>query len=29
MRLSNGERPVFAPEYAVNAPVEVIAEPVS
>ena len=29
MRLSSGERPVFAPEYAVNAPVEVIAEPVS
>ena len=29
IRLSKGERPVFAPEYAVNAPVEVIAEPVS
>jgi hypothetical protein len=29
MRLSKGERPVFAPEYAVIAPVEVIAEPVS
>jgi hypothetical protein len=27
--LSNGERPVFAPEYAVRAPVEVMAEPVS
>ena len=29
MRLSSGDRPVFAPEKAVNAPVEVIAEPVS
>ena len=29
MRLSKGERPVFAPENAVNAPVEVMAEPVS
>ena len=28
-RLSDGERPVFAPEYAVKAPVEVIADPVS
>lgn len=27
--LSNGERPVFAPEYAVRAPVDVMAEPVS
>ncbi len=29
IRLSSGERPVLAPEYAVSAPVEVIAEPVS
>ena len=29
MRLSRGDRPVFAPEYAVRAPVEVMAEPVS
>lgn len=29
MRLSEGERPVFAPEYADNAPVDVMAEPVS
>ena len=29
IRLSNGDRPVFAPEYAVRAPVEVIADPVS
>jgi hypothetical protein len=29
MRLSSGERPVLAPEYAVSAPVEVMAEPVS
>ncbi len=29
IRLSNGERPVFAPEYAVSAPVDVMAEPVS
>lgn len=29
IRLSRGERPVFAPEYAVKAPVEVMAEPVS
>ena len=29
IRLSCGERPVFAPEYAVRAPVEVMAEPVS
>jgi hypothetical protein len=29
MRLSSGDRPVFAPEYAVKAPVEVIADPVS
>ena len=29
IRLSRGERPVLAPEYAVKAPVEVIAEPVS
>lgn len=27
--LSSGERPVFAPEYAVSAPVDVMAEPVS
>lgn len=27
--LSNGDRPVFAPEYAVSAPVDVMAEPVS
>ncbi len=27
--LSDGERPVFAPEYAVRAPVDVMAEPVS
>ena len=29
IRLSSGERPVFVPEYAVSAPVDVIAEPVS
>ena len=29
IRLSRGERPVLAPEYAVSAPVEVMAEPVS
>lgn len=29
IRLSEGERPVFAPEYAERAPVEVTAEPVS
>lgn len=29
IRLSSGERPVFAPENAVNAPVDVMAEPVS
>jgi hypothetical protein len=29
IRLSNGDRPVFAPEYAVKAPVEVMADPVS
>ena len=29
IRLSRGERPVFAPEYAVNAPVDVMADPVS
>lgn len=29
IRLSSGERPVFAPEYAVIAPVEVMADPVS
>lgn len=29
IRLSKGERPVFDPENAVNAPVDVIAEPVS
>jgi len=29
IRLSSGDRPVFAPEYAVKAPVEVMAEPVS
>jgi hypothetical protein len=27
--LSNGERPVFAPEYAVRAPEDVMADPVS
>ena len=27
--LSSGERPVLAPEYAVSAPVDVMAEPVS
>lgn len=27
--LSKGERPVLAPEYAVRAPVDVMAEPVS
>jgi hypothetical protein len=27
--LSSGERPVLAPEYAVRAPVDVMAEPVS
>lgn len=29
IRLSSGDRPVLAPEYAVNAPVEVMAVPVS
>jgi hypothetical protein len=29
MRLSDGDRPVFAPEYADSAPEEVIADPVS
>jgi hypothetical protein len=29
IRLSKGDRPVFAPEYAVRAPVDVMAEPVS
>lgn len=29
IRLSRGDRPVFAPEYAVIAPVDVMAEPVS
>jgi hypothetical protein len=29
IRLSKGDRPVFAPEYAVSAPVDVMAEPVS
>ena len=29
MRLSEGERPVFAPEYAERAPLAVMAEPVS
>jgi len=29
MRLSRGERPVFLPEYAVRAPLEVMAVPVS
>jgi hypothetical protein len=29
IRLSKGERPVLAPEYAVSAPVEVMADPVS
>lgn len=29
MRLSEGDRPVFAPEYADNAPDEVMADPVS
>lgn len=29
IRLSSGERPVFAPENAVKAPVDVMAEPVS
>lgn len=29
IRLSRGERPVFAPEYADNAPDEVMAEPLS
>lgn len=29
IRLSNGDRPVFLPEYAVRAPLEVIAVPVS
>lgn len=29
MRLSEGDRPVFAPEYADKAPLEVIADPVS
>ena len=28
-RLSDGDRPVFAPEYADNAPDEVMADPVS
>jgi hypothetical protein len=29
MRLSEGERPVFSPEYAERAPEDVIADPVS
>ena len=29
IRLSEGERPVFAPEYAESAPAEVMAVPVS
>jgi hypothetical protein len=29
IRLSKGDRPVLAPEYAVRAPVDVMAEPVS
>lgn len=29
IRLSEGERPVFAPEYAERAPEDVMAEPVS
>jgi hypothetical protein len=29
IRLSDGERPVFAPEYAVRAPLDVMAVPVS
>lgn len=29
IRLSSGERPVFAPEKAVKAPVDVMADPVS
>jgi len=29
IRLSKGDRPVFAPEYAVRAPLDVMAEPVS
>ena len=29
IRLSRGDRPVFAPEYAVKAPVDVMAVPVS
>lgn len=29
IRLSEGERPVFAPEYADKAPVDVMADPVS
>ena len=29
IRLSRGDRPVLVPEYAVNAPVDVMAEPVS
>lgn len=29
IRLSRGDRPVFAPEYAVRAPVDVMADPVS
>jgi hypothetical protein len=29
IRLSMGDRPVFLPEYAVKAPVDVIAVPVS
>lgn len=29
MRLSEGERPVLAPEYAESAPDEVMADPVS
>jgi hypothetical protein len=29
IRLSEGERPVFAPEYADNAPEAVMADPVS
>lgn len=27
IRLSSGDRPVFAPEYAVSAPLDVMAEP--
>ena len=29
IRLSNGDLPVFLPEYAVKAPLDVMAEPVS